>query len=207
MTVLTIDSDLIAFFKLAVWVASIFLAAYALIGVVFFGWDVAKARGSLKEAEKEVREQMKELRTDFKQLKDLKERLEELGAQLEEQAEAVEQQKPPKQLPDGPGGSKSPEPPTSSPPSHAPTDAQFARAESRRSNLELVREVLASSKFEWTTFTRLVNRTGLSREEVLSIARSTPDIVIGFGKQTKDHLFKRKADPARGESADASSES
>ncbi len=195
MTVLTIDSDLITFFKFAVWAGSVFLAVYALIGIGFFGWDVTKARSSLKDAEKEVREQLRELRTDFKELRDLKERLEELGAQLSDLADDIQGKKRtdgnPPQAPDDSGGVSPPESPRSPGPPGGEV-AMFARGAPIRSDVDLVREVLLSSSFEWTTINRLMKKTGFSQEQVLSIARSDPSIEIGFGRRTKEHLFKIK---------------
>jgi hypothetical protein len=166
----SLDGDLISFFKTAIWVGGIFLALYALIGVVFFGWDVAKARASLSGAQKEVREQLRELRKDFREMKELKDKLQELGAKLQEETEPLAEKA-------GPVSATAPSP--------APGTAS-------RTDRDLIREVIASSSYEWTTIGRVLKKTGLSREDILREARSDPDIVVGYGRQTKDHLFKFK---------------
>ncbi len=71
-------------------------------------------------------------------------------------------------------------------------DAQAFDHDSSRSRSDLVREVVRNSKFEWTTIGRLVKKSGLDRDEILEIARTMSDVEIGFGKMTKDHLFRLK---------------
>ena len=160
----SLDSDLIEFFKTAIWVAGIFLALYVLIGIVFFGWDVGKARSSIMDARKDVKEQLKDLQDDYAKLKDLKEKLEELGAKLQETTES----------------------------SQAPAAVSAPQQLVRRTSLDLIREVISSSNYEWTTIGRIIKKTGLSREDILREARSGPDIEIGHGRQTNDYLLKFK---------------
>lgn len=56
----------------------------------------------------------------------------------------------------------------------------------------LIREVIESSSFEWTTIQRIMKKTGLSREQILEITRKMSGVEISFGKKTKDHIFKIK---------------
>lgn len=63
-----------------------------------------------------------------------------------------------------------------------------------RSNLDLIREVLKTSKYTWTTLGRIMKRTGLGRDTILQEARSASDIVISFGKQSNDHIFRFKTE-------------
>ncbi len=157
----SLDADLVTFVKAAIWVGGAFLAAFAFIGVAFFGWDVHKARSSISEVQKEIKQQLEELRKDFAELKELKEKLEQLGAQLEEATE--------------------------------PTKTSANRAQVvERSNLDLIREVISTSSYEWTTIGRIMKRTGLSREEILREVRAAPDIQIGHGRKTQDNIFKFK---------------
>ena len=136
----SVDSDLLTLFKGAIWAAGIFLAAFAFIGVAFFGWDVRKARASLADAQSETRALLKELQADFAEMKSLKDKLEQLGAQLEE------------------GGSE------------ASTEPPLERA-TERTSIDLIREVIKTSNYEWTTIGRIVKRTGLTREQVLLVGR------------------------------------
>lgn len=82
--ILSVDQDLVALLKAAVWFGGIFITVLAFIGVAFFGWDVRKARASLLDAQKETRDLLNELKADFASMKALKENLEKLGAELEE---------------------------------------------------------------------------------------------------------------------------
>jgi hypothetical protein len=156
---LSIDQDLILFFKGAVWLSGIFLAAFAFIGIAFFGWDVRKARASLLDAQNETKKLLEELKSDFAAMKDLKEKLEQLGAQLEENAEARSNETP-------------------------------VSTAAGRSNIDLIREVIKSSSYEWTTIGRVKKLTGLSRDEILDCIRTTADIQIGNGRKTQDFIFK-----------------
>jgi len=157
----SVDSDLLTLFKGAIWAAGIFLAAFAFIGIAFFGWDVRKARASLADAQSETRALLKELQADFAEMKSLKDKLEQLGAQLEE---------------DGSEGAKEP----------------LLERAVERSSIDLIREVIKTSSYEWTTIGRIVKRTGLTREQVLEQARKAPDIRIGNGRKTQDFIFKLK---------------
>lgn len=176
MVTISLDADLIMFVKTAILVGGIFLTIYALIGTMFFGWDVRKARASLNEAEKEVREQLKEVRQGFRETKELTDKLQELGAKLQEDMEALATA----------GESKAELAAGPSPPAAATSPSVS------RTDRDLIREVIASSNYEWTTIGRIMKKTGLSREDILRETRADPDIVIGYGRQTQDHLFKFK---------------
>lgn len=202
---MSVDADLIAFVKVTIWLGGGFLVIFAALGIAFFGWDVRKARGSILDAQKEVNELLKESRKDLNALKELKENLGELGAQLQEEMESLQDLKKKREE----LGEKSQEDSESSPPSAAvPTRMEFRDAASQvpvssicsptspmagmRSDLDLIREVIASSNYEWTTIGRLMKKTGLPHDEILQEARSAPDIIISYGRQTKDNIFKFK---------------
>ena len=70
-----------------------------------------------------------------------------------------------------------------------------------RTNIDLIREIIASSNYEWTTIGRIMKKTGLSQDEILHEARKEPTIVIGYGRQTKNFLFK--FDPIKSVLSDA----
>lgn len=61
-----------------------------------------------------------------------------------------------------------------------------------RSNIDLIREVIKTSNYTWTTVGRLLKRTGLDRETVLREIRAAPDIEIAFGKESQDQIFRFK---------------
>ncbi|AXI01614.1 hypothetical protein [Aquirhabdus parva] len=63
-----------------------------------------------------------------------------------------------------------------------------------RSPIDLIREVINSSNFEWTTIERVIKRTGLSRDAILNEVRKAPDIKISSGRKTQDFIFKIKTD-------------
>jgi len=74
------------------------------------------------------------------------------------------------------------------------TGASPAASQAGRSNEDLIRDIVRSSRFEWTTLARLTKRTGLDREQVLEITRAMPDIKIGFGRQSQDNIFRLRRD-------------
>jgi homospermidine synthase len=65
---------------------------------------------------------------------------------------------------------------------------------SNRTSIDLIREVIRSSNYEWTTLGRVVKRTGLTRDAVLEEVRKASDIRIGTGRKTQDFIFKFKGD-------------
>jgi peptidoglycan hydrolase CwlO-like protein len=67
-----------------------------------------------------------------------------------------------------------------------------ALVQGARSNIDLIREVIKTSNYTWTTVGRLLKRTGLDRETVLREIRAAPDIEIAFGKETQDQIFRFK---------------
>jgi septal ring factor EnvC (AmiA/AmiB activator) len=188
-TVVLDIADLVTFIKCAVWAGGLFLAALAILGVTFFGFDVRKARASIQDELSDLRkiiEDARSLRSDIeksqsdqnkvqRELIDIKDRFEkaaedseqrvkELGAKIEE---LTDQHEPKEQIPrtDSPAG---------------------------RTTQNLIREIIQSSRFEWTTMSRLMKRTGLSREDVLATVRMMPDIRIGFGRESQDNIFRFK---------------
>lgn len=169
---LSVDRDLVTLIKCAVWAGGIFIAVFAFISVAFFGMDVRKVRSALMDAQKETSDRLKELKSDFEAMKVLKERLEQLGAQLEETSES------------------SSETNASNMVVSQTTDRSTAPVAKVRSDIDLIREVIQSGTYEWTTIGRIEKRTGLSRDAILEVVRKDPDIKISTGKTTKDFIFR-----------------
>ncbi|WP_454805267.1 hypothetical protein [Paraburkholderia fungorum] len=171
----SVDRDLITLLKGAIWVGSIFIAIFAFIGIAFFGMDVRKARTTLHDAQKETREMLAELKSDFEALKGLKDKLEQLGAQLEESEESSSEHVVPTD-----GGNQ-----------QAATVA--IPTSEGRTDAELIREVMRSSSYDWTTIGTIQRRTGLPRDTVLETVRKAHDIHISTGRATKDFIFRLKS--------------
>jgi hypothetical protein len=190
---MSVDADLISFVKTTISLGSIFLVIFAVLGVTFFGWDVRKARGSIIDAQNEAKELLKDLREDYEALKGLKEKLEELGSKLQEDSEPLQDLK---EKHEGIGakpqeGTRTPIPSAGS----ATLSGEAALTavglvSGTRSNLQLIREVINSSNYEWTTIGRIMKKTGIAHDDILREAQSAPDIIINYGPQTKDFIFK-----------------
>lgn len=60
----------------------------------------------------------------------------------------------------------------------------------QRNPIDLIREVIKTSNYEWTTIGRVIKRTALNREQVLEEVRKAPDIRISNGRKTQDFIFK-----------------
>ncbi|MGI4813426.1 MAG: hypothetical protein ACRYG5_12835 [Janthinobacterium lividum] len=172
---LSVDKDLVTLLKCAVWAGGIFIAVFAFFSVAFFGVDVRKARSALIDAQKETRDLLKELKVDFEAMKDLKEKLEQLGAQLEEGSE-----------------SNSETDTSNDSANQIPAQSSFS-APTGRSDSDLIREVIQSSTYDWTTIGRVEKRTGLSRDVILEAVRKAPDMEISTGKKTMDFIFRSKS--------------
>ena len=158
-----LTSDVVTFFKVAVVVAGLFVAVLAFIGVAFFGFDVRKARSSIQAAEDDARQTSKSARELFEKIKYQQEKLSKLERRVEEMGAQVEDI----------------------------ADTQPAPPQvGHRDNSELLREIIANSSFTWTTIGRLIKKTGLSRDEVLELARKTPGIEISTGSKTHDYIFR-----------------
>lgn len=185
---LNLTEDAVKFFKAAVWIGGGFVTILAILGVAFFGFDVRKAHASINESTTELKklltdaqalhaeikkthEELNELRSKYEiNAKEREKNIEELGAKIEDltdKAAAVE-----------------------------PTETAVVvpvaeeKQEPSRDIQTLIRDVIDSSSFEWTTIHRIMKKTGLPREQILEITREMSDIEISFGKKTKDHIFK-----------------
>ncbi|MBT9505565.1 hypothetical protein [Rhodoferax sp.] len=67
-----------------------------------------------------------------------------------------------------------------------------ALVQGTRSNIDLIREILRTSDYTWTTIGRVMKRTGLDRATALQEIRAAPDIEISFGKESQDQIFRFK---------------
>jgi hypothetical protein len=72
-----------------------------------------------------------------------------------------------------------------------PTASSTSRA-NQRSKEDLIREVIKTSKFEWTTIGRVMKGTGLSHDEIMELTKAMQDIRIGWGRKSEDHIFRFK---------------
>ena len=207
-------SDVVAFTKygLAMCLAFFF---FALVGISFFGFDVRKARASIQDeltAVKALAEETRKLRNDIesarfeqektqKNLQDIKEKFEKIANDSEQKLQEIGAQV--EEIADRRGKTKwSPEPNAEegrmvseiqTPEGRSPTPSPGTEGDEalqRRKPEDLIREIIKSSHFRWTTIKRIINRTGYDREIVLETARGMPDIIIGFGKDTKDSIFR-----------------
>lgn len=181
-TTVTVDADLVRLLKAAIYAGGAFLLVAAGIGLAFFGWDVRNARTSILDAVKEATTLLNDLKSKIEHSQELMEKLEQLGAQLEEVGEARLD-------------AKHSEAVASHKNSTGATESEGGPVEtilqdSPRTNIELIRSVIASGSYEWTTIGRVINRTGLSREQVLEEVRKARCIKIAKGKQTHDYIFK-----------------
>lgn len=75
---------------------------------------------------------------------------------------------------------------------HQP-QASSLQGNSGRSEIDIIREVIRTSDYEWTTIGRVVKLTGLQRDATLDEARKAKDIHIGTGRRTQDFMFKFRA--------------
>lgn len=181
---LDLSQDLVTLLEFGVWSAAVFVVLIAGIGIAFFGFDVRKARSSIVDMTSELRslaakakkdqEDTRQLQVELQKSKELFEefvnkaerRIEELGAQIEAMVD--------KAIP----GQEIDEIPKES-------------AE-QRSDADLIREIIRSSTFKWTSISRLIKRTGISREQVMELVRRMPDVEINIGKNTGDQIFRFK---------------
>ena len=64
-----------------------------------------------------------------------------------------------------------------------------------RTRIDLIREVIRTGTFAWTSIARIIRRTGLTRDQILDEVRKAADIDIGTGRNSKDFIFKFKLRP------------
>lgn len=174
----TLDKDLISFVKSVFWIAGIFLALISFIGIAFFGFDVRNAKKNINDTINEIRNTVNEAQQIFTEVKEKQTQIEEKRKlfesyvdqaketieQIGAQVETLAEEEVPK----------------------------ISRSENIRDDAELIKDIIKSGSFDWTTIGRIIRKSGLSRDEILKIARSQPEIIIGYGVKSKDHIFKLK---------------
>jgi F0F1-type ATP synthase membrane subunit b/b' len=171
--VFCVNQDVFTFVKYTVIAAGIFLGALAFIGLAFFGFDVRKAQSTIQSAKRDINAQVKEaeliLLEAHRASTEIKEKFDKSVRTAEEQIEKL--------------GAEI----------EAYADKEPAKQPSavsgQRDETELLKEIIRNSTFHWSTIKRLVNKTGLSRDRILEIARGDRDFVISVGKKTGDHIF------------------
>jgi hypothetical protein len=166
--IITLDAtDFITVLKWAFGFGGLLLAAIAALGVTFFGFDVRNARASIDK-------QMGELRTIIDEVKALRKGLEETTKAQREAQDDI-----------GEIGAKVEEIVEQAP-------APAAASAGSRPLPDLIREIVRSGSFEWTTIGRVMKRTALSRDQIMEAVRTMNDIRIGTGKKSKDVIFRFK---------------
>jgi ABC-type multidrug transport system fused ATPase/permease subunit len=166
--VVTMDvSDFITFLKWGFALAGLFLATIAALAVSFFGFDVRKARESIQSGTTNLNNIIAEANSLAEQLKVMSKEQEERQNDLENlgaEAEAVADQTPP----------------------------VSAAVLASRTLPDLIREIIQSSKFEWSTIDRIMKRTGQSREKIIETINAMPDIRPGRGRKSQDIIYRMK---------------
>lgn len=188
---LNLTEDAVKFFKAAVWIGGGFVTILAILGVAFFGFDVRKAHASINESTAELKklltdaqalhaeikkthEELSELKSKYEiNAKERENNIEELGAKIEELTDKVTVVE-----------------------LTEPAVFDFVAKEKQEPSRDiptLIRDVIESSSFEWTTIQRIMKKTGLSREQIQETTQKMSDVEISLGKKTKDHIFKIKS--------------
>ena len=173
---LDLSKDLITFLKFAIWCGGIFITILAGIGVTFFGFDVRKARTSISEMTTELRNLINSSIEEHKKLKSVQTELEELKIKFEITASDAERKI--EEL-----GAQMEEM------SNEATEKQLPN-QTKRTDNELIQDIINNSKFKWTTIGRIRKKTGLSNEDILNRTRRMKNIEISVGKNTQEHIFK-----------------
>jgi hypothetical protein len=187
--VYSLDEDVISFVKAAVWTGGFFLTAFAVLSVAFFGFDVRAAHKSIRTATDDVKERIDALKKDHQEVQDLKDRLEKLGAALVEEYEKAKLA-----IPAQPTDSVSSTPPSSS--SEASTSSEPERDvpedwNQAQTKMAIVRGIISTSKFEWTSLSRLERLSGLPRAELLHLTEMDSMVRRSVGMDGKP-IFKLK---------------
>jgi hypothetical protein len=211
--------DLIAFAKVCVWVGGIFILLLTGLGIAFFGFDVRSAHRRISEDTKEVgafiagvRELQDKTRDSVIQSEDrarsiLKDLEDLVSKQRETQAKAVDVQteffsKLKRDVEESLRGIQEQVEQAGAEVQELieKTDKSDSHVDRRRgrSDEDLIREVISTSKFEWTTLGRIMTATGLPKDKLMEIARRMEDIWISRGAKTRDAIFKFKTDKKDG---------
>lgn len=143
------------------------LAVIAALGVAFFGFDVRSARASIDNEMSNLKKTIEDITKMRDDLENTRKLQREAQNDLEEVGSNVEEV-------------------VAQPPAASQTTTID------RSEPDLIREVLQSSRFEFTTIGTIAKRAGLSRDKILPIVRSMNDIRIGTGKRSQDFTFRFK---------------
>jgi cell division protein FtsB len=177
---MSLDKDIVTFVKFAIYTGSGFLLIFASIGLCFFGWDVHKTRSQFISQRDELKIMHDEVTAKVKKIHELMEKYEELGAQIEESTD--DNLRSIDNVPRGRAATFA----------MAGNGSAVNEKENHRGDLDIIKEVISSSSYKWTTIGRVIKKTGLNKEDILREVRSSPDLEIGFGRKTQDYLIRFK---------------
>ena len=172
---MSLDRDLITFVQWFASISALILAAFAGFIVWFFGVDVAQTRKAMLDAREDIAGRLDAIRSDHQTLRELKERLQKLGAELVDEIEKAKA---------ATGGPANPIPKRDAAPDDQELPGPLTQVwEMEERKRKRIRDMLATSEFEWSTIGTLQKKTKLSPEEIETLARNDPLVQVGQGQQ------------------------
>ncbi|MBT6277023.1 MAG: hypothetical protein HOI95_23175 [Chromatiales bacterium] len=176
--------------QLFLLVGGAFIGVVATVGFVFFGFDVRRAKHELEDGRKELRKQRDEVSALRKEILDSAEELRTKHRELSESIASHEAE-----IEDFVAAAEERVGRIASEIEAASSDGDevvVARRaiEDEANDTKAVMQVIEGSKFTWTSIGRISNKTGFERDAILRLARRSPEIRIGVGKKTGDHIFR-----------------
>ena len=184
-----IDKDLMTFVKTTFWIAGVFLAVISFIGIAFFGFDVRNASKHLSEIRKELDKKSGLLKDLFEDVKEGKQTLERNRVEFEKYI--TQAQEKVEQLGAEIEGLITLKDETFTD-KVSTTSKLISKNSDSQDDISLLKEIISTSSFEWTSLKRIIAKSGLDRDTILKTARKDPEIIISIGSKSKDHIFKLK---------------
>lgn len=172
---MSLDRDLITFVQWFASIGGVILVVFGGFVVWFFGVDVAQTRKAMLDAREDIAKRLDAIRSDHQTLRELKDSLQRLGAELVDEVEKARAVV---------SGVVPPAPHEDTIPSEKVPQGPLAEVwEMEEKKRERIREMLATSEFEWSTIGTIQKKTKLSPEEIETLARNDPLVQIGQGRQ------------------------
>jgi len=191
-------TDLVTMLQWVFGLSAGFLIIFAGLCIIFFGVDIRDARNQLRSSIDEARkirddasDILTKLKSEYRDQQDqIRKRRNELDDTLRDARNLIEKLRTEIGDADEAGRVLQEYEEPKVDPDRTPTSPESDRVSQDEAKRNRIREIIKTSKFEWTTIGRVMKGTGLSHNEITELVQNMPDIKISKGRKTQDTIFR-----------------